>query len=61
MLYKEDLNNSIKDDIFTLQVILSRMKHIKGCNIFLKDKYNLEELDAFIDNQTRAIEHLKEV
>jgi hypothetical protein len=61
MLYKEDLNNSIKDDIFTLQAILSRMKHIKGCNTFLKDKYNIKELDAFIDNQTRAIEHLKEV
>jgi hypothetical protein len=61
MLYKEDLNNTIKIYILQLNAIQIMLKHIKKCNLFLKEKYNEDKLLNSITDINNAIKNLEEL
>ena len=61
MLYKEDLNDTIKIYILQLNAIQIMLKHIKKSNLFLKEKYNEDELLNSISDINNAIKNLEKL
>ncbi len=61
MLYKEDLNDTIKIYILQLDAIQIMLKHIKKSNLFLKEKYNKDELLNSISDINNAIKNLEKL